>query len=164
MLEKVIVRITYYISRVVAGIGVSAILIPICLSYLRIVFGRKSEEIKEPFQIYDWYSDILGNYGFIKVLIITVVALIIYKSTKPFVIEKTNKEKPEDIPTPSIETTEQNNSDDIVSLSNNFQEVLSAVKNNGMSLKYASNKMKDNREIVLAAVENDGLSLQYASE
>lgn len=121
MLEKVLVRIIYYTSNVVLIIGVLVVGFPIIG---KIFVGKDF-----PFINYcNSWSDLFGSYGFLKVLIITVVALIIYKSTKPFVIDKTKEEKPKDIPTPSIEISEQNNSDDLESLSNNFQEVLNAVK------------------------------------
>jgi CxxC motif-containing protein len=42
--------------------------------------------------------------------------------------------------------------------------VLTAVNQNGRSLEYASDRLKDNEEIVLSAVKRDGTALQYASE
>ena len=42
--------------------------------------------------------------------------------------------------------------------------VLAAVTNDGSALQYASTKLKDDKEIVLTAVANNGYSLQYASD
>ena len=39
-----------------------------------------------------------------------------------------------------------------------------AVQQNGWSLKYASDDMKNNEKVVLAAVQQNGESLQYASK
>jgi hypothetical protein len=42
--------------------------------------------------------------------------------------------------------------------------VLKAVKQNGNVLKYASKELKADREVVLVAVKQNGLALQYASK
>ena len=47
---------------------------------------------------------------------------------------------------------------------NNFDFVLSKVKQDGMALYYASNELKDNGEIVKIAVKQKGWALYYASE
>jgi hypothetical protein len=88
MLEKVIVRIIYYTSSIVTGIGWLAIIGPISLCFLCMIFNGNP---KLPFSIYNWYSEILGSYGFLKVLVITIIAGIIYFSTNPFVEEKNSK-------------------------------------------------------------------------
>ena len=41
----------------------------------------------------------------------------------------------------------------------NKEYVLKAVKNNGYSLEYASNELKNNKEIVLEAIKKNGYSL-----
>ena len=41
--------------------------------------------------------------------------------------------------------------------------VLSAVKNDGDSLEYASRELHGDRDIVFSAVKNNGLALFYAS-
>ena len=46
----------------------------------------------------------------------------------------------------------------------NRKAVLSAVKENGIALKYASERLRDDRRIVLAAVTKAGGMLKYASE
>jgi hypoxanthine phosphoribosyltransferase len=58
---------------------------------------------------------------------------------------------------------QQANEYTLESISNNKEIVLDSVKDDGDSLKFASNDLKDDIEIVLAAVNNDGLALQYAS-
>lgn len=45
----------------------------------------------------------------------------------------------------------------------NFRKVLAAVKQDGLYLQYASERLKKNKEIVLAAVRENGNALQYAS-
>jgi hypothetical protein len=40
---------------------------------------------------------------------------------------------------------------------------LEAVKNKGYALKYASERLKDDRDLLLEAVKNNALALKYAS-
>ena len=98
MLEKIIVRIIYNTSKVLGIIGLLAIIIPVFLSFL-LVFSGDYYFVKQPFKIYDYYSDIMGGYGFIKVLIITILAIIVDESTEPFVkgknLEEDNNKKNE---------------------------------------------------------------------
>jgi hypothetical protein len=89
MLEKVIVRIIYHTSLVVFGIGMLSIIGPALLSFVLIM----NDEKELIFKIYGWYSDIFGSYGFLKVLVTTVIAVIFFKSTVPFVEEKNSKEE-----------------------------------------------------------------------
>ena len=91
MLEKVIVRIIFKTSKVVGIIGLLAIIYPVFFSFLLVASGNYYV-IKQPFKIYDYYSDIMGGYGFIKVLIITILAMIINESTEPFVKGKNLEE------------------------------------------------------------------------
>ncbi len=71
MLEKVIVRIIHNISNVVLDIGV----LVVGFSIIGKIFGG----IDFHFINYcNSWSELFGSYGFLKVLIITVVALIIY--------------------------------------------------------------------------------------
>jgi hypothetical protein len=44
------------------------------------------------------------------------------------------------------------------------EEVLKAVKQYGLALKYASDELRGDREVVMAAVKQDGLALKYASD
>jgi len=44
------------------------------------------------------------------------------------------------------------------------EEVLYAVKNNGLALQYASKKLRNDREVVLHAVTENGYALKYASD
>ena len=46
----------------------------------------------------------------------------------------------------------------------NKEVVLTAVKEDGKALEYASDKLKDDKEVVLTAVKEDGWALQFASE
>ncbi len=48
--------------------------------------------------------------------------------------------------------------------STNRETVLKAVKNHGVSLKYATDELKKDKEIVLEAVKNHGDSLEYAAK
>jgi hypothetical protein len=91
MLEKVIVRIIYNTSRVVFGIGMLSIIGPFLL-FIILCLGQDTNP-KSALKIYGWYSDIMGSYGFIKVLVTTVIALIFISSTEPFVEEKNSKEE-----------------------------------------------------------------------
>lgn len=93
MLEKVIVRIIYKTSKVVGIIGLLAIIIPIFFSFFLVFASGDYNVVKQPFKIYDYYSDIMGGYGFIKVLIIIILAMIINESTEPFVKEKNLEEE-----------------------------------------------------------------------
>ena len=45
-----------------------------------------------------------------------------------------------------------------------FGVVLEAVRNNGPSLKYASDTMKNNKEVVMAAALKNANALEYASD
>ena len=47
---------------------------------------------------------------------------------------------------------------------NNKNIVLNIVKNNGLSLEFASDELKNDRDIVYEAVANNGISLEFASE
>jgi len=97
MLEKVIIRIIYYSSIVLSLIGLLAITIPIFMSvFLMLAYNANSIVARNPFKIYDYYSEIIGGYSFIKILIIVIVALIIVRSTAPFVEEKKKKANKED--------------------------------------------------------------------
>ncbi len=49
-------------------------------------------------------------------------------------------------------------------LRDNYDIVMAAVSRNGWSLKYASEELRDNYNIVMVAVENCGTSLEYASD
>jgi hypothetical protein len=89
MLEKVIVRIIYNTSAVVFGIGMLFIIGPALISLFLLI----NDEKELVFKIYGWYSDIFGSYGFLKVLVTTVIALIFISSTVPFVEEKNSKEE-----------------------------------------------------------------------
>ena len=40
---------------------------------------------------------------------------------------------------------------------------MEAVKNKGYALKYASERLKDDRDLLLEAVKNNGVALEYAS-
>ena len=42
--------------------------------------------------------------------------------------------------------------------------MLATVTDDGLSLQYASERLRDNEEVVLAAVNDVGSALQYASE
>ena len=44
------------------------------------------------------------------------------------------------------------------------EEMLAAVKNDGLALEYASDTLKADREVVLEAVKQNGYALEYASE
>ena len=46
----------------------------------------------------------------------------------------------------------------------NFDFVLNKVKQDGIVLEFASERLKDNEEIVKEAVKQYGLALEYASE
>ena len=46
----------------------------------------------------------------------------------------------------------------------NKEEILEAVKQNGVSLSYASDERKNDKEIVLEAIKQNGESLHYVSE
>ena len=50
------------------------------------------------------------------------------------------------------------------SLKKDKEIVLSAVQQNGYSLKYADESLKKDKEIVLSAVQQNGYSLKYADE
>jgi hypothetical protein len=41
---------------------------------------------------------------------------------------------------------------------------LAALQNDGMALRYASERLRGDRGVVLAALQQDGMALQYASE
>jgi len=43
-------------------------------------------------------------------------------------------------------------------------ELLIAVKKDGLALKHASDALKNDKEVVLAAVKQEGCALQYASQ
>lgn len=47
---------------------------------------------------------------------------------------------------------------------NNKEEVLEAVKRNGMALEYASEELKNDKEVVLEAVKQNDWALEYASK
>ena len=47
---------------------------------------------------------------------------------------------------------------------NNFNIVLSAIKEKGYALRYASNELKMNETIARAAVEKDGIAIQYVNQ
>jgi len=44
------------------------------------------------------------------------------------------------------------------------EEVLEAVKQNGLALEYASKELQNDRDVVLAAVKQCGEALRYASD
>lgn len=44
------------------------------------------------------------------------------------------------------------------------KELLEAIKQDGLALHYASDKMRDDKKIVLKAVKQDGYALRFASE
>ena len=48
-------------------------------------------------------------------------------------------------------------------LQGNYDHVLAAVRQNGLALKYASANLQGNQDIVLAAVQKNGLALEFAS-
>ena len=50
-----------------------------------------------------------------------------------------------------------------LALLNHKTLVLAAVKNNGLDVKYASAKMRDDRDVMMQAVRQNGLALRYAS-
>jgi len=45
---------------------------------------------------------------------------------------------------------------------NNYNTALEAVKQNGLNLKYITNKLKNDEDIVIEAVKQNGLSLKFA--
>ena len=47
---------------------------------------------------------------------------------------------------------------------NNKNVVLEAVKQNGLALQFASEKLQDDKNVVLEAVKQNGWALQFASE
>jgi hypothetical protein len=47
---------------------------------------------------------------------------------------------------------------------NNYEIVMELVKNNGFTLRYASEELQNNYKIVMAVVKNDGFTLQCASK
>ena len=48
-------------------------------------------------------------------------------------------------------------------LKNDKEVVLTAVSNYGYALMHASSLLKSDREVIIAAVKNDGLALQFAN-
>ena len=46
----------------------------------------------------------------------------------------------------------------------NYTAVLAAVRNDGLVLQYASNRLRDTNDTVLEAVRNEGFALQFASD
>jgi hypothetical protein len=63
-----------------------------------------------------------------------------------------------------------NNNNDLIlkfaskKLRNDKEIVLEAVKKNGLMLKFASNELRNDKEIILAAIKNHAYAFEYASE
>jgi hypothetical protein len=79
MLQKILIRIIAYTSRVAGFLCGLGIVVPIILG----VFTEG-----KAFKIFQWYSKIFGAYGALKIIGVGIISIIIAAATDPFVAVK----------------------------------------------------------------------------
>ena len=87
MLQHVLIRIINSISVIVTMSCAICIIGPILALFMEL----------NPFDLYSWYSTILGAYGALKIIGIGIMSYIITVATEPFVDVKDHQKKDEEI-------------------------------------------------------------------